>query len=45
MGGNPRREYLAAIRERYIEASREEKGIILRPVAHSLLWVLSQVQM
>jgi len=30
MGGNSRREYLRAIRQRYVEASREEKGVILR---------------
>lgn len=30
MGGNSRREYLRAIRQRYGEASREEKGVILR---------------
>lgn len=29
MGGNSRREYLAAIGQRYVEASRAEKGIIL----------------
>ena len=30
MGGDSKREYLAAIRQRYIQASREEKGLILR---------------
>ena len=30
MGGNSRREYLRAIRQRYGEALREEKGVILR---------------
>ncbi len=30
MGGKSKREYLAAIRQRYIQASRKEKGIILR---------------
>ncbi len=30
MGGDSRREYLAAIRQRYLQASREEKGLILR---------------
>jgi hypothetical protein len=29
MGGDSRREYLAAIRKRYSQASREEKGLIL----------------
>jgi len=29
MGGDTRREYLAAIRKRYLQASREEKGLIL----------------
>jgi len=29
MGGDSRREYLAAIRQRYLQASREEKGLIL----------------
>ena len=30
MGGESRREYLKAIRQRYVEASRDEKGIILQ---------------
>jgi hypothetical protein len=30
MGGESRREYLKAIRQRYVAASREEKGVILR---------------
>jgi hypothetical protein len=30
MGGDSKREYLAAIRQRYLQASREEKGLILR---------------
>jgi len=30
MGGNSRREYLAAIRERYRQATKKEKGIILQ---------------
>ena len=30
MGENSRREYLAAIKERYLQAPREEKGVILR---------------
>jgi len=30
MGGNSKREYLAAIRQRYIQASRKEKGVILQ---------------
>ena len=30
MGGDSKREYLAAIRQRYLQASREEKGLILQ---------------
>ena len=30
MGGDSRREYLRAIRQRYSEASKEEKGLILQ---------------
>jgi hypothetical protein len=30
MGGDSRREYLAAIRQRYLQASRAEKGLILQ---------------
>lgn len=30
MGGDSKREYLAAIQQRYSEASREEKGLILK---------------
>jgi hypothetical protein len=30
MGGNSRREYLAAIRQRYVQATRQEKGVILQ---------------
>ena len=30
MSGDSKREYLAAIRQRYSEASREEKGLILQ---------------
>ena len=30
MGGNSRREYLTAIQQRYSEASKEEKGLILQ---------------
>ena len=30
MGGNSRQEYLTAIRQRYSEASKEEKGLILQ---------------
>jgi ABC-type cobalt transport system substrate-binding protein len=30
MGGDSKREYLAAIRQRYLQASKEEKGLILR---------------
>jgi len=30
MGGDSRREYLRAIRQRYVEATREEKGVILQ---------------
>lgn len=30
MGGNSRREYLEAIRQRYVEATRQEKSIILQ---------------
>jgi hypothetical protein len=30
MGGKSRREYLIAIQPRYLEASKEEKGLILQ---------------
>ena len=30
MGGNSRREYLSAIQKRYFEATKDEKGLILR---------------
>ena len=41
MGGNSKQEFLDAIRPRYLKASKEEKGVILRGLLLSVSTIVN----